>query len=170
MRRKKHNGYGVAQWLLAIPAAIIVAVVITVVFFEGRKAYWDSKVREFCRKEGGVTVYERVPLSVEEFRKLGGDHGPLPIPSESTASKDSPYISKQSRIDIREKDPEVIRGEWLIERRSDGKVLARLVYFSRIGGDNPLSFGHPTVFSCRNIPGFRSDIERQVFEITGATK
>jgi hypothetical protein len=39
---------------------------------EFNKAYWDHKVRELCEKDGGVTVYEAIELSPEEFKRRGG--------------------------------------------------------------------------------------------------
>jgi len=36
-----------------IPVLIIVVLILAKGFFEGRKAYWDHKVRQMCEIDGG---------------------------------------------------------------------------------------------------------------------
>jgi hypothetical protein len=169
-RRRTESGFGTAAKLQVILATLVALPLLVFGFYEGRKAYWDSEVRRMCEQDGGVKVYERVLISEEEFKHLGGLQGVLPIPTESVSRAEYPYVTRDVRNRIREWDPEVIRGESLITRRSDNKVLGRYVYYARIGGDVPISFGHPTNFSCGDIPGFRSDVERQVFQVKGRSK
>lgn len=170
VNHNKYGGFGVLGWLITIPIVMLVPLIVVAGFYEGRKAYWDSKVKELCKQDGGVTVYERVTIDEEEFKRLGGIQGTLPVPNERYARQSYPYVSQEMRTRIREWNPEVVRGETLIKRRVDNKLLGRLIYYARIGGDIPISFGHPTYFSCQNIPEIRLDIERQIFSIEGVSK
>lgn len=60
----------IINWIIAAPflllgAALVVAL-LYLVYCEANKAYWDSKVRELCEKDGGVTVFEKVELAQGE--------------------------------------------------------------------------------------------------------
>lgn len=53
-----------------IPVALISLLVLAIGFYEGRKAYWDSKVREMCAKDGGVQIINKLRVSTEEILAL----------------------------------------------------------------------------------------------------
>ena len=132
-------------------------------YVPGRQAYWDAQVKEMCEKDGGVTVYERVKLTQNEYRRLGGIGGTVPVPTRSSASPNTPYVADTKIIKIRESNPEVYRRETMIVRVVDGKVLSRQVTYGRIGGDFP-SPAHRSSYGCSEV-GLRLDVERQTFEI-----
>lgn len=135
-------------------------------YVPGGKAYWDDKVRELCAKDGGVVVYEKVLLSREEYQKLGGVQGTIPIPEEPQAGG-APYFARTSRQELHPAKPRVFRYQSDIIRRADSKVLGRFISYSRVGGGIPTGLGHDSVFSCRDVPNIRLDVERQVFQVTG---
>jgi len=138
----------------------------------GRQAYWDAKVKEMCEKDGGVTVYERVEITGDEYKQFGGAEGTIPVPDERLSKRDIPYFSKLSVKEINTEYPRVTRRETEIVRRADGKVLGKVVIYARVGGDFPTGITHATYFSCQDVPGIRLDVEKQIFAITanGETK
>ena len=131
-------------------------------YVPGRQSYWDSQVKDLCRKDAGVTVYERVALTPSEYRLLKGSGADVSIPSDRVAPS-AAYVRQTERTFIRDANPTVSRYETRIVRQSDGKVLSRSITYSRVGGDFP-SPAHESVFSCRDM-GFRESIERETFVI-----
>jgi hypothetical protein len=152
-RKSKLYGFGTTGWLAAIPAGLIAAALLALGFYESRKAYWDSKVSEMCAKDGGVKVVERIVVTDEEFKRLGGDENGLPIPfSDDSKRKDYPYFREARQSQIKEGNPEVVRSEVQIKRRSDGKVLVSSVSYWRRGGDMPSGLFHDSSYVCPQKP------------------
>lgn len=130
-------------------------------YVPGRQAYWDEQVKAMCDKDGGTAVYEKVELSEEEYRKLGGVYGVIPVPAVGMKTSDYPYVRSLTETKLREGNPEVVRTEELIMRRSDGKVLVRSISYSRRGGDFPTGLLHDTVFRCPK----HEDLSKRVFSV-----
>jgi hypothetical protein len=126
-----------------------------------QRAYWDAKVEELCRKDGGVTVYERVRINSAEYKTLGGFGGGSTVYPRSTAKPDALYVADNTTTWLNESPP-VRRSETRIVRKSDGKVLSKLVHFGRGGGGG---FAPPP-FSCQDV-GISEDVVGQTFEVTG---
>lgn len=137
-------------------------------YVPGRQSYWDAQVKEMCEKDGGVTVYERVPTSVEQFEKMRKVGGYASIPPRSSAKSDDILYWDESVTVLRDANPKVWRSEQLIRRRTDEKVVARVVRYSRIGGDIP-SPAHTSHFGCPDEREIFSQRER-VFVTEGAPK
>lgn len=136
----------------------------------GQQSYWDAQVREMCEKDGGVTVYERVKITAEEYLTLGGAYGVIPVPDEYSKRQETPYFSRTLVKEINSHNPKVTRRDSIIVRRSDQKILGRLISYDRVGGDFPNGISHESYFSCKNISGIRLDVERQIFDIQGVEK
>lgn len=47
------RGFSLVRWLVVLSFVAIALVIITVGFYEGRKAYWNNKVNELCAEDGG---------------------------------------------------------------------------------------------------------------------
>ena len=135
-------------------------------YVPGQQLYWDAQVKEMCEKDGGVTVYETIELSEEEYKRLGGIYGGLPIPDERSDRSNHPYVRERIESRIREANPEVVRTEELIKRRSDGKLLARSVSYSRRGGDFPTGLAHDSSFSCPQ----QAQLSKQIFRLKEEAK
>jgi hypothetical protein len=131
----------------------------------GRQSYWDSKVRELCETDGGTTIYERVRLHPQEYRFLGGTGRGLSLPS-ATARPDFPYFIQLVETKLHDANPEVLRLETLVKRRSDDKVLGRAVNYVRRGGDFPTGVLHDSSFSCPQ----QDSLSERVFEVETNTK
>ena len=151
---------------VAIPVVTIVALLVIVIgFFEGRKAYLDSQVREMCAKDGGIKVYEAVRLTDEKYAKLLDKFGRLSIPRRSSGttnqSADSEYYMEWKVTYIQRGNPELSRDHFMIIRSADGKLLGESVYYGRGGGDLPGPW-HESSFICPNI-GAQKSLESSIF-------
>ncbi|MEO1768102.1 hypothetical protein, partial [Thiobacter aerophilum] len=135
-------------------------------FFEGRKAYWDYQVRKMCEKDGGVFVVQQIHLNADDYRRLGGEQGEIPIPERGSAPTKAEYVSDTVRRVIREGNPSVWRTEATIHAVANDKIIARYINYSRRGGDFP-TFAHPSSFSCDQGMG---SVSRKIFLIEGNTK
>ena len=129
----------------------------------GVQWYWDHEIQELCEKDGGVVVYEQVPISRVEIAS-----GVLPLnwPSGRIGKGDpnigvSPkrymrpgapaYEGAEIRTDLRIDDPEVWRSETPIFRSSDNKIIARMVVYFRRGGDVLPLDNRSGIYCPRNI-------------------
>ena len=86
----------------------------------------DLRINSLCKKDGGVTVYEKVKAPPEYIGvdgKVSGDDLLRLSDREYYATGDAKYIQL--------KNPTMKRIEYTLHRRSDGKVLARSVYYLR---------------------------------------
>jgi len=131
--------------------------------------YWDHKVKELCEKDGGVTVYEHIELTPEEFKKLGGNQfGEIDIPLEQNSNQ-SLYFISLSKIIIHSGNPEISRTETKITRRSDMKVMSMKVNYFRGGGDL-IELDHPSHISCKSFNDFDENIVKETIQIKGDAK
>lgn len=147
LHHNKCGGFGVLGWLVMVPVALFLLLILAIGFFEGRKAYWDNKIREMCGKDGRITIYEHVALSGAEYDRLGGKQGMIPLPNERSVSAGYPFATRTVESVFREDEPRVYREETAYLRIVDKKVLAVTVRYWRVGGDFP-TFAHPSYFSC----------------------
>ena len=162
--KKKSVGLSLIGWAVAIPFTFILLLIFTIGFYEGRKAFWDYKVTKMCEADGGATVFENVKITQEEYERLGGINGTIPVSPEKY-KKDSPYFDRTVSEKIHEWNPEVIKRTTEIIRSADEKVLGKQITFSRIGGDTPTGIGHPSSFSCRDVEGIKLRIVRLIFTV-----
>lgn len=154
--------------LWMIPLAVIFVLAGVVVFYEGRKAYWDYQVREMCAKDGGVKISEVIVLSPREAKAMPKNGGYIGVGPESLASPQVPVFYRVKEAKYREWNPRVSREEKEIVRRSDGRVIATSVVYGRGGGDVP-SFAFPSVFYCPDLGQEMKEIDR-IFRIEGEAK
>jgi hypothetical protein len=117
-------------------------------YVPGAKNYWDEQIKQLCSQDGGTTVYEQIELSREEFKRLGGIERAIPIPNEDSPSVGYPYVRRLIESKLNESNPEVIRSETQVIRRSDGKILGKAVRYSRRGGDFPTGIAEASSFAC----------------------
>jgi len=160
------NGIIAAPFLL-LGAALVVAL-LYFVYCEVNKAYWDSKVREWCEKDGGVVVFEKVELTKNEFKNLGGNqYGQIPLSVEKLTKHDYPYYSEYKDILLHKGVPSVYRYESTVFRKSNRKPLGMMINYGRGGGDFPTGILHPSHFGCADLKTIRFDIEKQIFIAKG---
>lgn len=143
---KRYAGVGLLGWIVSIPLVLIGLLILVVIFFEARKAYWDHRVKELCEKHGGIKIYETVQLDKDEYRQYLNQDGKLFIPSEEEVSHEGKYIRVYNRYFINHSNPIVRKHELLVKRMSDNKIIGRRISYSRVGGDI-IAF-HPSKYSC----------------------
>ena len=108
--------------------------------------YWDSKIKDMCKQDGGARVFERVVLGKKQMATLFNQFGKLSPPLETDTKRTAPIVLRYTTTYIRRGDPEVRRVEMALVRKSDGKVLGTLVTYHRVGGD--IFALHPSYYSC----------------------
>ncbi len=153
--------------IAGVVLAPIVIIVIGIGGCEARKAYYDWRVREMCDRDGGVTVLERKRLSASEAQTLGTVGGFLSIPTKDLANPGSPVYAEDHRTELRASNPEIYRVEERLVWRESAQVFARVVRYTRRGGDFPF-FAHPSYFMCPSDVTIFQERER-AFEIEGRT-
>jgi len=148
---RQMRGVGAVRLLAWIPVALILLLVLVVGFYEGRKAYWDYRVREMCEKDGGVKVIEIIDVDASTYQSLKNKFGQIDIPvKEDPRSVGAVVFHSYKDIYLRHDDPEVRRSELVVTRASSGAIVATSITYSRVGGD--ILALHPSHFSCPSAP------------------
>jgi hypothetical protein len=114
----------------------------------GAKSHWDQQVREMCAKDGGVTIYERVSISRAQLEKLPKAGVYAAIPARANATPEDLVFWDDSSSTIHDANLRVWRSEQVVKRKSDEKIVARIVRYSRVGGDVPTALAHSSSFAC----------------------
>lgn len=115
--------------------------------------YWDSKVDELCKADGGGHIYMAVELPRTEYSQYLNRSGELQIPQEwqtFTGNVKPSYFEKLISKDINSGRPSVNRTAYQVIRRSDQAVIAEFVTYTRWGGELII----PTIVE-RGIPQYR---------------
>ncbi len=141
--------------LLLIASAIIYASFFT------EKDRLDREVKRLCAIDGGIKVYETVPLPPDKFNKYGQINFYRPTQGENTLGKD--YLFKRETYYYKQGNPDLFRLHTQIFRRSDGKLLGESVFYKRGGGDIPGPW-HGTSYMCPEL-SVKTDILRQIFVV-----
>ena len=162
---KHQQGAGIIKVIVLTPFVIMGLAVLFFIYTEINKAYWDHQVKELCEKDGGVTVYEVVHLTKEEYLKNDGRNGSIRVPPEtaSYASKYS-YLYNYKKKFINKSNPSVYRWESVIYRKIDNKKFGKVVSYHRGGGDFPTIIGHPSGFDCNDM-NIKLNVIQQIFKI-----
>jgi len=121
------------------------------------QVYWDHKVKELCEKDGGVTVFEKVELTKSEKAKL------RIAPSKATSISSDYYL--EFNDEVINDDPKVRKSVGYLYRNSDQKLIAKQMYYSRVGGDL-VPIDNPSSYNC-DMAGVSTNIEKAVFIIKG---
>ncbi|GJL65172.1 MAG: hypothetical protein NPIRA05_01430 [Nitrospirales bacterium] len=125
-----------------------------------------------CREEGGVTIFEKIPLTRTEYENYSRGRDYINIPIEgSTLNPDFPYFNRNNTFTINESKPRVERREYMILRKSDQQLMSQSIRFSRVAGVSWLGIPFTGGFSCRQVDGVTTSIETsidsEIFDIIG---
>ncbi len=148
--KHRQNGWSLLTTVLLIPALLIGSALAYFAFCEARKAYWDHQVKLMCEKDGGVKVYEKVQLNLEEYKAIFPEPTIARIPYKSMAKNSDKYFLDNQTRNIRESSPKVWQLSTQLFRVDDQKLIAEKIEFSRVGGDFP-TWAHESYFSCANV-------------------
>jgi hypothetical protein len=127
--------------------ALTVAIASALASCSGEQSHWDGEVSRMCKQDGGVTILEQVRISQDEFNRMPKVGGYTSIPSRAALKSTDKVFWDESIKVLHAANPRVWRSEHLIKRRNDEKVVARVVTYSRVGGDAP-SPAHSSQFVC----------------------
>ncbi len=155
-----------------IAGALLAPIVILVGGIGGcelRKAYYDWQIGEMCAKDGGITIYEHIRITPEMAKSMRRVGGHLSMTIESAALPGDIAFLRGERQVLREGEPSIQRLEQQIVRRSDGKVVGRMVSYGRSGGDFPFTGSHPSHYSCPGVPQHYVEIAK-IFAVVGESK
>jgi len=142
------RGASLVKNMLLLLAALVALLLLAIGFFEGRKAYWDYRVKEMCEKDGGGKVYERVPLP----QKYVDADGFIRIPSRGKAGSNDLFSYSVETRKIKEGNLSVYRYHITVVRHTDSVILGESVVYGRSGGDFP-TFAYPSRFVCPENQG-----------------
>lgn len=119
-----------------------------------RKERADALVRELCTKDGGIEVYETIPLPTEKFGKHGnvifpGNKNLPPLEKDATPSDAFYFTSETTWIvpDSSIGSLAIWRSHQKLFRALDHKLLGEAISYSRRGSD-PIGPWHPSSFGC----------------------
>ncbi len=111
--------------------------------FFSEKARLDREVNRLCTIDGGIRVYEKVKLPIEKFDQ----HGQIYIPARWLAKPKDEYYYEGSTNYLVKGNPELLRLETRMYRKSDNTLLGESILYVRRGGNLPGPW-HPSSFSC----------------------
>jgi hypothetical protein len=128
----------------------------------------DRQMEEFCKKDGGIKVYETVRLPASEFSDSGqplARHIPLAKSDSDYLGPDYRYVQKREILVGQHANAERGEGQltrWYhaIYRQSDGHLLGESISYARSGGDG-FTFGFQP--SGKNCPIPNKDLAQSVF-------
>jgi hypothetical protein len=120
----------------------------------------DRRMNELCRKDGGLTIHEKVVLPASDFNSAGQPLAKYARPDrsiEDSLGPDYRYVVRSTVVagradaDLERGEGYVIRIDEKVIRRSDGRVLGQYIWYGRSGGDG-FTFGfHPSSDSCPSL-------------------
>lgn len=157
--RKAEMGF--IKALLLIPASLVLALVAFVVHHEWLKASLDTQVREMCKRDGGIKVYEAVKLPADRFNEWGQVNFYIPNQGENALGES--YIFKRETRYYQQGNPTMYRGQVQVFRNIDQKLLGESIFYIRGGGDLPGPW-HGSSYNCPAEYGDQ-DLFKRVFQI-----
>lgn len=154
------------KWLLLLSLSMIV------VSCTGcstiRKAYWDYRVDELCKKDGGVKIYEKSVIRKSDYPDIKlTSSGEIIFPSKIKATSKDPFYYVSYTEYIKNGSLDVMKHGQSIFRSSDNKLMGTYISYGRRGGDFLFFEGpfHPSSYSCKdtekNVKDFSSIVTIQ---------
>jgi hypothetical protein len=147
MRPEKQWGITHTKTLGALLIAIFIVIASRFFYVEYKRNYWDDRIKEFCKKDGGVKVIEETFVSLSEYQSLKGSSGEISIRLEQSSNPNFRFFLNLKETSLHKGNPEVLKVEQRLVRRRDEKVIAVLTSYSRVGGDAVFA-DNPSSFSC----------------------
>jgi hypothetical protein len=147
--KRLSTGFGILGWLLVIPLGLIALVILFAIIVEGRKAYWDGKVKELCEREDRIKVFHPVELDAEEYEKLLNKRGQIDLRAERLARPEDTFVYTtvtEYIVSGGGGSLQVRKYVYRILKRPEGVVLSEAVSFSRVAGDF-LAIDHSSSYS-----------------------
>lgn len=159
----------VVKWILLSPL-ILFGVIVTLysvmhVSTIRKSAHWDNVLEELCSNEGGVIVFEQIPISESEYNERRGRFNSVPIESLERVSPDFPYYRTSDGETVRPRAPEITKLIYRIVRLDDEKVLGQYVTFIRRHVNTLEGLYGGFHSSCRSFPGEFPNLTNEIFAV-----
>ena len=164
--KMKHyqKGLGLIGWILMIPIILVGLFVLGMLYTGITNLYWDKRVEEMCRSDGGVTVYEKVILTKDQFDSISQNIG-----TERKKGSSGYYLRSRENVlhyglvgNLR-----VGRNETYLVRTKDEEVLGNRISYMRVGGDLFI-VDFPSSFGCSRLKDIDLSLMGSVFVIDEA--
>ncbi len=137
-------------------------------YCEANKAYWDHNVKQWCERDGGVTIYQKITITTEQAGELGRVAGFIAIAPKVKWRSAVPVYTIDKEIFIKDGWLKVIKNEREVIRSDNGVAIGKIISYGRGGGD-AVAIDHPSSFSCPEIPEYYKEQEK-FFIINGDNK
>jgi hypothetical protein len=159
---RSEGGMGFLGWILSIPFLLIGLLILGFISTLISQAYWDYRVEEMCKKDGGRTIYEKVVLSDEQYGAMLDKAGNIHIPSSQTLNGSEKYFYQyeSEKIFAGILSLNVTKYSTRVIRREGKNVVAEQIRYGRYGGDFPFSVSHGSSFMC---PEFEQGLFSEIF-------
>jgi hypothetical protein len=159
---RREGGMGFLGWILSIPFLLIGLLILGFVSTLINQAYWDYRVEEMCKKDGGRTIYEKVVLSDEEYGAMLDKAGYIHISSSKTLNGSEKYFYQyeSEKIFAGILSLNVTKYSTRVIRREGKNVVAEQIRYGRYGGDFPFATSNGSSFIC---PVFEQELSSEVF-------
>lgn len=113
------------------------------------KLLYEAEMAQLCAKDGGIRVYERVPVPAARFTAAGQL---IHVPAKNLVDVLGPDYSYRHQIEYlrgseAHTDLSLSKTTIRIIRKKDGKLLGESISYSRNGGGITLG-AHPTGATC----------------------
>lgn len=110
---------------------------------------YETEMAQLCAKDGGIRVYERVPVPAARFTAAGQL---IHVPAKNLVDVLGPEYSYRQQIEYlrgseAHTDLSLSKTTIRIIRKNDGKLLGESISYSRTGGGITLG-AHPTGATC----------------------
>lgn len=128
----------------------------------------DQQMKELCKTDGGIRVYEKVTLPASEFSNIGQPFARYERAAKSRADLLGPdyrYVEERKFIvgphaNAQKGEGQLTRWYHAIYRRADGRLLGESVRYNRSGGDG-ITLGFQP--SGKNCPPLMNGLAQTVF-------
>jgi len=118
-------------------------------YLPGQKARWDEQIRALCETEGHVRIITPVTLSTQQARRMPHTEGQITLRMQINQPVDDPVYARVNQTTVlRRQDPEVVKRDVVAIQRSDERVVASWVEYSRVGGDPLTGLAHQSSYQC----------------------
>ena len=125
------------------------------------KSELDEEIRRLCATDGGIKVFEQVPLPQDKFNQYGQINFFRPTQGENSLGAE--YLFTSEVAYYRRGNPEMSRTHYQVIRKADNKLLGELIRYGRGGGDMPGPW-HGSSFSCPDLrDGAVNSLLRSIF-------
>lgn len=157
------------KWIFLAPIVLIGVIFVLLIgkmtFDHYYAEYWKNKTEELCKKDAGVTVYEKITLLPESKHIVKynneSDDFYLKIPYKKDIEPGHEFYRTYNSSRIKDGNLKVSRAVYEIIRIKDSKIISKKIDYS--GAIHFILASGPYTFGCNSLPGFKGDLTGDTF-------